>query len=463
MGKTKKAYVCSECGYESPKWIGQCPSCHSWNSFKEFTVQKAGKTSRNSGLTNKPAKAYPVNEINIASSGRLDFSYDEINRVLGGGLVPGTVALMAGEPGVGKSTLLLQLLLQTQECKTLYCAGEESLQQVKIRAQRIGHADDASTCLFTDETDVDKVLDLAEQLESSLIVVDSIQATFCNDVDSVTGSITQIRESAARIIRFAKSRQVSFILIGHITKLGNIAGPMVLEHMVDVVMQFEGDQNNYYRILRSRKNRFGSTQEIGVFEMKRDGLKEVSNPSEMFVTEHHDQLSGVAYAATIEGMRPMLIELQALVSSAVYGNPQRTSTGFDIRRLNMLLAVLEKRAGFRLNQKDVFVNIVGGIRLLDPGMDLPLMAAILSSDQDLAVPEKTVLAGEVGLSGEVRPASRIPQRISEADRLGFHCIIVPAVSKNDMPRLHQIKVIHVNSVSGMLKALFKGTSINSFE
>ncbi|MDA3819518.1 MAG: DNA repair protein RadA, partial [Candidatus Delongbacteria bacterium] len=347
MGKSKKVYVCSECGYESPKWVGQCPSCHSWNSFKEFTVQKAGNASLRTGKTNEPAKAYPVNEINVASTGRLNFSYDEFNRVLGGGLVPGTVALMAGEPGVGKSTLLLQLLLQTHQCKTLYCAGEESLQQVKIRAQRVGYSEESSDCLFTDETNIDKVLDLAEQLESSLIVVDSIQTAFCPDVDSVAGSITQIRESAARIIRFSKSKQVSFILIGHITKTGNIAGPMVLEHMVDVVMQFEGDQNNYYRILRSRKNRFGSTQEIGVFEMKRDGLNEVSNPSEMFVSEHHEQLSGVAYAATIEGMRPMLIELQALVSSAVYGNPQRTSTGFDIRRLNMFLAVLEKRAGFR--------------------------------------------------------------------------------------------------------------------
>lgn len=455
MGKSKKVYVCSECGYESPKWVGQCPSCHSWNSFKEFTVQKEGNASLRTGKTNEPAKAYPVNKINIASTGRLNFSYDEFNRVLGGGLVPGTVALMAGEPGVGKSTLLLQLLLQTCQCKTLYCAGEESLQQVKIRAQRVAYSEETSDCLFTDETNIDKVLDLAEQLESSLIVVDSIQTAFCPDVDSVAGSITQIRESAARIIRFAKSKQVSFILIGHITKTGNIAGPMVLEHMVDVVMQFEGDQNNYYRILRSRKNRFGSTQEIGVFEMKRDGLNEVSNPSEMFVSEHHEHLSGVAYAATIEGMRPMLIELQALVSSAVYGNPQRTSTGFDIRRLNMLLAVLEKRAGFRLNQKDVFVNIVGGIRLFDPGMDLPLMAAILSSDQDIAVPDKTVLAGEVGLSGEVRPASRIPQRISEADRLGFRRIIVPAISKKDMPGTHQIEVIHVNSVAGMLKALFK--------
>ncbi len=456
MAKSKKAYVCSECGYESPKWVGQCPSCHSWNSFKEFTVQKSGKPLQGAGKTNEPAKAFSVNEINVASSGRLAFSFDEFNRVLGGGLVPGTVALMAGEPGVGKSTLLLQLLLQSQDSKTLYCAGEESLQQVKIRAQRVGYNQTTSNCLFTDETDIDKVLDLAKQLKSKLIVVDSIQTAFCRDVDSVAGSITQIRESAARIIRYAKSRQVSFILIGHITKTGNIAGPMVLEHMVDVVMQFEGDQNNYYRILRSQKNRFGSTQEIGVFEMKRDGLNEVSNPSEMFVTEHHDQLSGVAYAATIEGIRPMLIELQALVSSAVYGNPQRTSTGFDIRRLNMLLAVLEKRAGFRLNQKDVFVNIVGGIRLIDPGMDLPLMAAILSSDQDIAVPEKTVLAGEVGLSGEVRPAARIPQRISEADRLGFQRIIVPAVPKNDMPKTHRIEVIHVNSVSGMLKVLFKG-------
>ncbi|MGM0649376.1 MAG: DNA repair protein RadA [Bacteroidota bacterium] len=452
MAKEKKVYVCSECGYESLKWIGQCPSCHSWNSFKEFKVQKKQHTTgRNTD--NKLSKAYPLNDINVASTERLVFSYNEFNRVLGGGLVPGTVALMAGEPGVGKSTLLLQILLQMQACKTLYCAGEESLQQVKLRAQRIGGSD--SACLFTDETDVDKLLNLVRETEAQMIVVDSIQTSFSDDVDSVAGSITQIRESAARIIRFAKSHQVSFVLIGHITKAGNIAGPMVLEHMVDVVMQFEGDQNNYYRILRSRKNRFGSTQEIGVFEMKRDGLNEVSNPSEMFVSEHDEQLSGVAYAATIEGMRPMLIELQALVSSAVYGNPQRTSTGFDIRRLNMLLAVLEKRAGFRLNQKDVFVNIVGGIRLVDPGMDLPLMAAILSSDQDLAVPDETVLCGEVGLSGEVRPATRIPQRISEADRLGFKRIIVPYISKNDFPKLHQIDVICVNSVSAMMKALFK--------
>ncbi|MFO7879227.1 MAG: DNA repair protein RadA [Bacteroidota bacterium] len=453
MAKPRKAFVCSECGYESAKWIGQCPACQSWNSFKEFTVQKSASSRHTTDDEKHISKVHSLQDINVSSAERMPFGFNEFNRVLGGGLVPGTVALMAGEPGVGKSTLLLQLLLDIRNEKTLYCAGEESLQQVKLRAERTGDAQ--SHCLFTDETDVDKYLSHVKETGAKLVIVDSIQTSFCDDVDSVAGSISQIRESAARIIRFAKKHQVSFILIGHITKSGNIAGPMVLEHMVDLVMQFEGDQNNFYRILRARKNRFGSTQEIGVFEMKRNGLQEVSNPSEMFLTHKADQLSGVAYAATIEGMRPMLIELQALVSSAVYGNPQRTSTGFDIRRLNMLLAVLEKRAGFRLNQKDVFVNIVGGLRLIDPGMDLPLMAAILSSDQDIPVPAGTVLCGEVGLSGEVRPTSRVAQRISEADRLGFQRIIVPSVSDSDLPQTGKIHIIQVNSVSRMMKALFR--------
>ncbi|HKK67778.1 MAG TPA: DNA repair protein RadA [Bacteroidales bacterium] len=453
MAKARKAYVCSECGYESAKWIGQCPACHSWNSFKEITVQKSSSKHSSRDDDSRVSKVHSLRDINAATANRYSFPFDEFNRVLGGGLVPGTVALMAGEPGVGKSTLLLQLLLKTSGQKSLYCAGEESLQQVKLRAERTGN--DNSGSLFTDETNVDKFLDLVRETEAKLVVVDSIQTSFCEDVDSVAGSITQIRESAARIIRFAKQHHVSFVLVGHITKSGNIAGPMVLEHMVDLVMQFEGDQNNLYRILRARKNRFGSTQEIGVFEMKRDGLHEVSNPSEMFVSARSDHLSGVAYAATIEGMRPMLIELQALVSSAVYGNPQRTSTGFDIRRLNMLLAVLEKRAGFRLNQKDVFVNIVGGLRLIDPGMDLPLLASILSSDQDVSVPEGTVLCGEVGLSGEVRSASRVSRRISEADRLGFKRIITPPVASGDLPKVRQIQIVQVDSVSKMMKALFR--------
>lgn len=452
MAKSRTVYLCSECGYESPKWVGQCPSCHSWNSFKEFqhsTSKKSGKQSASA----KPSQAVKINEIQAKDSQRILFPYAEVNRVFGSGLVPGTVALIAGEPGIGKSTLLLQLLLNTTQVKALYCSGEESLQQVKLRADRVGKSE--SDCLFTDETDVDKIIHLAKESEAKLVVVDSIQTAYCDDLDSVAGSITQIRDSAARIIRYAKSNEVSFLLVGHITKAGNIAGPMILEHMVDVVLQFEGDQNNFYRILRSRKNRFGSTQEIGVFEMQQEGLREVSNPSEIFLSGEAVSLSGVALGASVEGIRPMLIEMQALVSSAVYGTPQRTSTGYDIRRLNMLLAVLEKRAGFRLNQKDVFVNIVGGLKITDPGMDLALLAAILSSDQDISIPEGTVLCGEVGLSGEVRSVSRIAQRITEADRLGFRRMILPYSAKKEKLNTQNIKLYFVKTVSEMMKALFR--------
>ncbi|MDA3909790.1 MAG: DNA repair protein RadA [Bacteroidales bacterium] len=453
MAKTRTVFLCSECGYESPKWVGQCPSCHAWNSFKEFQHNTSKKSSVRQIASETPAKAISIQEINATETKRLIFPFSEVNRVFGAGLVPGTVALIAGEPGIGKSTLLLQLLLQTQNIKSLYCSGEESLQQVKLRADRIGS--NQSTCLFTDETDVDKLIHLAKETEAQVVVVDSIQTAFCDELDSVAGSITQIRDSAARIIRYAKSNQVAFLLVGHITKSGNIAGPMILEHMVDVVLQFEGDQNNFYRILRARKNRFGSTQEIGVFEMKQEGLREVANPSDIFLSGESAHLSGVALGASVEGIRPMLIEMQALVSSAVYGTPQRTSTGYDIRRLNMLLAVLEKRVGFRLNQKDVFVNIAGGLKITDTGLDLALLAAILSSDQDMNIPETTVLCGEVGLSGEVRSISRITQRISEADRLGFKRIIIPANSSKEKIQTRNIEIIPVLTVSEMLKALFR--------
>ncbi len=453
MAKTRTVFLCSECGYESPKWVGQCPSCHAWNSFKEFQHSTSKKSGAKSTSSQSPSKAVAIHEISATETERLVFPFPEVNRVFGAGLVPGTVALIAGEPGIGKSTLLLQLLLQTEKIRALYCSGEESLQQVKLRADRIGSRQ--STCLFTDETDVDKLIHIAKETEAQVVVVDSIQTAFCDELDSVAGSITQIRDSAARIIRYAKSNQVAFLLVGHITKSGNIAGPMILEHMVDVVLQFEGDQNNFYRILRARKNRFGSTQEIGVFEMKQEGLREVTNPSEIFLSGESAHLSGVALGASVEGIRPMLIEMQALVSSAVYGTPQRTSTGYDIRRLNMLLAVLEKRVGFRLNQKDVFVNIAGGLKITDTGLDLALIAAILSSDQDMSIPDATVLCGEVGLSGEVRSISRITQRISEADRLGFQRIIIPANSLKEKVQTRNIQVIPVRTVSQMLKALFR--------
>jgi DNA repair protein RadA/Sms len=453
MAKSRTVYVCSECGVESSKWVGQCPSCHSWNSFKEFHIPASKSKTSSSFLTDNRKKAVSLDEINIHTKERIVFSYSEFNRVLGEGLVPGTVAMMAGEPGVGKSTLLLQVLLHLENVKCLYSSGEESLQQVKLRATRIGLKN--KQCLFTDETDVDKLLQLAKDTESELIVVDSIQTSICREVESVAGSISQIRDSAAKIISYAKSSQVSFLLVGHITKAGNIAGPMILEHMVDVVLQFEGDRNNFYRILRARKNRFGSTQEIGVFEMLNEGLREISNPSEIFMSDQSTQLSGVALGASLEGIRPMIIEMQALVSSAVYGTPQRTSTGFDLRRLNMLLAVLEKRVGFRLNQKDVFINIVGGLKITDPGLDLSLIAAILSSNQDISIPEGTVLCGEVGLSGEVRSVSRIAQRISEADRLGFKRIFIPAGASKEKINVQNIKIVKIRTVSEMMKALFK--------
>ncbi len=451
MVKERTVFVCSECGYDSSKWVGQCPSCHAWNTFKEF--KQAGNQNKKSYTTSKPSSLVSLNEISTSDARRLSFQYNEVNRVLGSGLIPGTVVLFAGEPGVGKSTLLLQLMMQLQGTKALYCSGEESLQQVRLRADRI--IDKNFHCLFTDETDVDKLLYLVKESEAELVVIDSIQTSFCADLDAVPGSITQIRDSAARIIRYAKNNNVSFLLVGHITKSGNIAGPMVLEHMVDVVLQFEGDRDNFYRILRARKNRFGNTQEIGVFEMQQSGLKEINNPSEIFLSRETGNLSGVALGASLEGVRPMLIEMQALVSSAVYGTPQRTSTGYDLRRLNMLLAVLEKRVGFRLNQKDVFVNIVGGLKITDTALDLALLAAILSSDQDISIPEGTVLCGEVGLSGEVRSVSRIAQRIIEADRLGFKRIFIPKSSSKEKINVSNIQIVPVQTVVEMMKALFR--------
>jgi DNA repair protein RadA/Sms len=451
MAKPKTVFLCTECGYESPKWVGQCPSCHSWNTFTEFKQSTGKSKSIQSNL--KDSIAYQLKDIDVNELPGIRLALPEVNRVLGNGLVPGSVSLIAGEPGVGKSTLLLQVVLNTSSVKSLYCSGEESLQQVKLRASRV--SSEIHSCLFSDETDVDTIIHLAETNDAKLVVVDSIQTAYSSEVDSTAGSISQIREAAAKLIRFAKENQVAFILIGHITKAGNIAGPMILEHMVDVVMQFEGDRNNLYRILRARKNRFGSTQEIGVFEMHQNGLKEVTNPSEIFLSDHEIELSGVAIGASVEGMRPMLIEMQALVSSAVYGTPQRTSTGYDVRRLNMLLAVLEKRVGFRLNQKDVFVNIVGGLKMNDTGMDLALLAAILSSDQDLCIPSGTVFAAEVGLSGEIRQVSRLSQRIAEADRLGFKRIFIAKSSMKEKIKTKQLRLIPVSNVQEMLKELFR--------
>lgn len=451
MAKSKKAFVCKECGYESAKWIGQCPACNSWNSFTEIHLAKKGPASRKREQNYRAPQS--LSHLEVQNDTRLNFCFDELNRVFGGGMVPGTVALLAGEPGIGKSTLVLQVLMSLKSTNALYASGEESLGQIRLRAERTAAINDS--VLFTEETDVDNVLDQVRDTGATLVIIDSIQTMFQQDLDSPSGTVSQIRECASRIIQFAKSRAVSFLLIGHITKTGNIAGPMVLEHMVDVVLQFEGDSRHFYRMLRARKNRFGSVNEMGVFEMKADGLHEVANPSDMFIGSQRDDLSGVALGASVEGARPMMIEIQSLVSTAVFGTPQRTATGYDMRRMSMLLAVLEKRANIRISQKDVFVNIAGGLKVIDTGMDLPLIAAVLSSAYDKVLPAKSVFCGEMGLSGELRAVSRLEQRIKEAERMGFVKIFVPPLKKSGTSgRKNKIKVIEAGDLKDFTQKLF---------
>ena len=457
MAKTKTVYVCSHCGADSPKWLGKCPNCGEWNTYVEEVVAKevpSAKCPVPSGLSER-GQARPVllRDITAEKEDRLDMKDQELNRVLGGGLVKGSLVLIGGEPGIGKSTLVLQTILKLHDLKVLYVSGEESYRQLKMRADRL--APDSQNCLILCETNLEQIFVQAQNVQPDLLIIDSIQTIFTELVESSPGSVSQVRECSAAILKFAKESGVPVLLIGHINKEGSIAGPKVLEHIVDTVLQFEGDQHYMYRILRSIKNRFGSTAELGIYEMRQEGLREVSNPSELLLTQNHEGLSGVAIAAAIEGIRPFLIETQALVSSAVYGTPQRSATGFDIRRMNMLLAVLEKRAGFKLAQKDVFLNIAGGLRVNDPAIDLAVLAAVLSSSLDISIEPGVCMAGEVGLSGEIRPVNRIEQRIMEAEKLGFSRILIPYNNLKgfDTSRC-RIQIVQVRKVEEAFRQLF---------
>lgn len=458
MAKDKIAYVCSNCGQESAKWIGKCPSCGHWNTFKEIRVtdtrQQAASAAASVGHQLRKSKTLTLRDISAKDDPRIDLHDDELNRVLGGGLVPGSIVLLGGEPGIGKSTLSLQTMLHLTDRRVLYVSGEESAHQLKMRAERIPH-EESDNFLILCENSLEAIFEHIRDVQPEVVIIDSIQTISTEDVESSAGSISQVRECASSLLRFAKTSGVPVILIGHITKEGTLAGPKILEHIVDTVVQFEGDQHYMYRILRSIKNRFGSTSELGIYEMQQSGLRQVANPSELLLTEDHDGLSGVAISSAIEGVRPFLVETQALVSSAAYGTPQRSATGFDQRRLNMLLAVLEKRVGFKLMQKDVFLNIAGGLRVTDMAMDLSVIVAVLSSNVDTPIEEGWCMAGEVGLSGEVRPVARIEQRISEAEKLGFQHIIIPRYNLSGLnQKKFHIDLVPVRKVEEALRALF---------
>ena len=451
MAKVSTQYICSNCGAKAPQMIGRCPVCGEWGTYEE-EVSTAVSTKKGGVGLRRGAKAQRLHEVDAKEEMRIDMHSSELNRVLGGGLVPGSLVLLGGEPGIGKSTLALQVLLKMGEKKTLYASGEESAKQLKLRAERL--SGDASNLYILAETSLERILDSVTDIQPEIVVVDSIQTIGTEAIEASIGSLSQVRECAARILQYAKEKNVPFIIVGHINKEGSLAGPKVLEHIVDTVLQFEGDQHYVYRILRAQKNRFGSTSELGIFQMQQDGLREVVNPSELLLSNNREGLSGIAIAAAVEGVRPLLIEVQALVASAAYGTPQRSSTGFDGRRLNMLLAVLEKRVGFKLMQKDVFVNIAGGLRVNDPAIDLAVLAAVLSSNMDIALNEEICMTGEVGLAGEIRPVNRIDQRIREAEKIGFQQIIVPMGQKYNAREL-KIKVVEVSRVADAFKILFK--------
>ncbi len=453
MAKVKKSFVCQNCGANHSKWLGQCTSCHEWNTLVEEIVTKTTKSqpwlqSQNAPI--KAAVAAPIKQITYDEGTRIKAPGKELNRVLGGGIVPGSVVLLGGEPGIGKSTLLLQLALRLN-VNVAYVSGEESGQQIKMRAERIGIKNEQ--CFVLTETQTENIFNQLNHIEPELVIIDSIQTLQAAGIESSPGSISQIRECTAQLISYAKATNTPVFLIGHITKDGHLAGPKVLEHMVDVVLQFEGDQHYLYRLIRAHKNRFGATAEIGIYEMIESGLREVSNPSEILIGKNDEQLSGTAIGVMTEGARPLLVEIQGLVSTAVYGTPQRSTTGFESRRLNMLLAVLEKRCGFKLGAKDVFLNITGGLKVTDPGLDLAVCAAILSSDQDLPLPKHACFAGEVGLTGEIRPVARIEQRIREAEKLGFEEIYISSFNKVKAGQFG-IKVIELAKFEDLLSALF---------
>ncbi len=452
MAKTKSTFFCQNCGAQFAKWQGQCTSCKEWNTIAEELIQKAEKVAWKSDAPSakRTAKPQRISEISTSAEQRMDTKNIELNRVLGGGLVPGSLTLLGGEPGIGKSTLMLQVALMLPY-KTLYVSGEESAQQIKMRAERI--VPKAENCFILTETKTQNIFRHIAELEPDIVVIDSIQTLQTDFLESTAGSISQIRECTSELIKYAKETSTPVVLIGHITKDGNIAGPKILEHMVDTVLQFEGDRNHVYRILRAHKNRFGSTNELGIYEMQGSGLREVNNPSEILISKNQEDLSGTAIAATLEGMRPLMIEIQALVSTAVYGTPQRSATGYNAKRLNMILAVLEKRAGFKLGAKDVFLNITGGITVDDPAIDLAVVAAVLSSNIDIAIDKSMCFAAEVGLAGEVRPVTRVEQRITEAEKLGFGSIVISKYCK--LPKQnYAINIIKVAKVHDVVRHLF---------
>lgn len=451
--KTKTVFFCSSCGHESSKWLGRCPGCGEWNTFVEEKVAAAPKGKRQRGLVT-PSRPIRLSEIESLDEPRIPLPSKELNRVLGGGLVAGSLTLIGGEPGIGKSTLLLQNILSIRNRTILYVSGEESATQLKLRADRIGKVADNTFILC--ETSLEGIFTQIENVNPQLLVVDSIQTIASSDIESAVGSVSQVRECAASLLRYAKQSGVPVILVGHINKDGAIAGPKVLEHIVDTVLQFEGDRQYLYRILRAIKNRFGSTNEIGIYEMVERGLKEVTNPSEMLLSENRDEeMSGITIGVTTEGVRPFLVEIQALVSSAAYGTPQRSVTGFDQRRLNMLLAVLEKRARFRLAQKDVFLNVAGGLKIADPAMDLAVVSAIMSSNFDMSIPRDTAFVGEVGLSGEIRTVTRVDQRVAEAQKLGFKRIMVPKGNLKGVKGTFTIEIVEVGKVEECFRRLFE--------
>ena len=451
MAKLKTAFFCQNCGSHYPKWMGQCSACKEWNTLIEEVIQNPKKTPIGLSKIQASSKPTKIQDIDNSDNPRLNSKDEELNRVLGGGIVPGSLILIGGEPGIGKSTLLLQISLFLN-IKVLYVSGEESNQQIKRRANRINS--NSKSCYILNETNVETIIQQINSIEPELIIIDSIQTLQTDTIESSPGSVSQIKESASHFLKYAKKTNLPVIMVGHITKDGGIAGPKILEHMVDVVLNFEGDRNHIYRILRSKKNRYGSTAEIGIYEMLNDGLRQVSNPSELLISSNKSPLSGNAIAATIEGIRPIMIEIQALVSSAVYGTPQRSTTGFNSKRLNMLLAVLEKKAGFNLGTKDVFLNITGGIKIEDPAIDLAVIAAILSSNINLPIPHGICFAAEIGLSGELRNISKIDQRINEAEKLGFKFLILSDAAKiSKIPK--KIKILQFSRIEDLIKNLFK--------